>query len=836
MPIAALLLASASVFAQSPEQPVRAVTDPGVVTTRQSITPAGVPSIFQGRVYGVDFGASNGEIWVLGATHVWRLDWRQNKVLDRLPHQGKAGIQSLRYHAASKRAFTASAGKENRIGLGVASAGAHRLLAPHTGEYLSGAMAIAGDTVAVPLIYNNALAVFTADGTAKAKIKTEIAPYAVVLSRDGNTAWVSNWGGRLPRPNELSAPTGYQPNADKVVVDPAGKAASGTLVRIDIAKGAVTHTVEVAPHPMALAWDESKGRLYVASGNQDSIQVIDTTSNRAVASHALKPFSQQVAGIAPTAMTLSPDASRLYVACGGINAVLVMKTADGSIEGMIPTAWYPSSLALSADGRMLAIGSLLGAGSGWRDEPKKRFVHSYRGAVNVVELPDAAQLAAYTLAVAENNRMQGASAAAPNPKAAPKAVPAVAGEPSAIRHVVFIIKENRTYDQLFGDLGKGNGDPSLVLFGADVTPNQRKLAEQFVLFDNFYATGGNSADGHQWVTQANQNAYTMLPGYAGRSYPFDGSDPLAISSGGLFWETALAKGHSVRIYGEYAGTMRDKRDRHRMLEEWKNGADFAGEFNVTAPIAALNKVLAKNFAPYSLAVPDVARARIFLADLAKWQREGSMPNLVVMLLPSDHTSGASPGASTAKAMVADNDLAVGQVVEGLSKSPFWKSMAIFIVEDDAQNGVDHVDGHRTVALVASPFARRGHIDSTFYSQQSMLKTIELILGLPTLSLFDLIANDMRAAFQDTPDLTPFESVQPAQSLFEKNPPLQALKGPARKAAADSSRMKWDVPDAAPTGRLNQILWGMVKGWNTPYPGVRQAVFAPLSLDVDDDDR
>jgi hypothetical protein len=329
----------------------------------------------------------------------------------------------------------------------------------------------------------------------------------------------------------------------------------------------------------------------------------------------------------------------------------------------------------------------------------------------------------------------------------------------------------------------------------------------------------------------------MLPGYLGRSYPYDGSDPLAISAGGLLWDTGLAKGHSVRVYGEYAGMMRDGHDRrHRMLEQWKNGASFDREFSVTAPIAALNKVLAKHFPPYSLAIPDVVRASIFLGDLKNWEKDGKMPNLVVMLLPSDHTSGASPGASTAKAMVADNDLAVGQVVEALSKSQFWKSMAIFVVEDDAQNGVDHVDGHRTVALVASPYARRGHIDSTFYSQQSIVKTIGLMLGLPALSLFDLIANDMRAAFQDTPDLTPFTALQPAQSLFEKNPPLKALHGPARRAAIDSSRMKWDVPDAAPTGRLNEILWGMVKGWDKPYPGVRQAVFAPLSLEVDDDDR
>ena len=213
-----------------------------------------------------------------------------------------------------------------------------------------------------------------------------------------------------------------------------------------------------------------------------------------------------------------------------------------------------------------------------------------------------------------------------------------------------------------------------------------------------------------------------------------------------------------------------------------------------------------------------------------------MPNLVFLQLPSDHTQGTSPGGHTPKAMVADNDLALGQIVEGLTKTPFWKKMAIFVVEDDAQNGVDHVDGHRTVALAISPYVRRGHVDSTFYSQQSILKTIELIHGLPALSLFDLIANEMRASFQDEPAYEDYAAVTPAQSLFDRNPEIQALSGPARQAALDSLKMRWDVPDAVPSGRVNRILWHQVKGWNTPYPGVRRAVFAPLAMDLDDDER
>ena len=213
-----------------------------------------------------------------------------------------------------------------------------------------------------------------------------------------------------------------------------------------------------------------------------------------------------------------------------------------------------------------------------------------------------------------------------------------------------------------------------------------------------------------------------------------------------------------------------------------------------------------------------------------------MPNLTILQLPSDHTTGTSADWSTPKAMVADNDLAVGQIVEALTHSKFWPKMAIFIVEDDAQNGVDHVDGHRTTAFLASPYIRRGHVDSTFYSHQSILKTIELMLGLPTMSLFDLIANDMRLSFTEAADLTPFTAVMPKQDLFEQNPPVKKLAGRGREAAKQSAAMDWSKPDAVPTERLNRILWGSIKGWNTKYPQPRTSVFSPLSLEVEDEER
>jgi hypothetical protein len=371
------------------------------------------------------------------------------------------------------------------------------------------------------------------------------------------------------------------------------------------------------------------------------------------------------------------------------------------------------------------------------------------------------------------------------------------------------------------------------MFGEAVTPNQHKLAREFVTLDNFYAAGGNSADGHQWLTQANEVAYCLWPGYEGRSYPYDGSDPLAYSAGGFIWESAQKMRKTVRIFGEYAGETPTSREaRAEFLKQWKDGADFTAKWNIVAPIAPLNKILAKNFPAYSTNIPDVVRAQIFISELKKME---TMPNLTLIQLPSNHTQGTASGASSAKAMVADNDLAVGQIVDALSHSKFWKTMQIFIIEDDAQNGVDHVDGHRSPALAVGPYIRRGAVDSTFYSNPGMLKTIELILGLPAMSLFDLIAADMRASFTDQPDFTPFTVEQPKHDLFEMNPPLKVLHGQARKHAVASLKMEFDSPDRAPAGKLNRILWADAKGYPAKYPALIRSIFAPFGMDLDDDD-
>jgi DNA-binding beta-propeller fold protein YncE len=823
--------------AQTAEKPVRAVTDPGVITTRQNITPAGVQAVFQGRVYGVAFAGSSEEVWALTSGSVYRMNWRANRLLAHVPYDGTAGLAGIRYDAASRRMLVTGARKAV-VRLFSIGDQAEQIGTDLPGA-LAGSLAAGGGIALVPVISDNRLILFDlAQKRELGSVDTGKVPFGAVMNAAGTVAYVSNWGGRVPRAGDLTAPTGLRPDSDRVVVNERGIASTGSLTRIELASRRATHSIPVGLHPTSMAWDERRGRLYVANNNEDSISVVDTGRQRVVSTFALEPFGKKLAGVAPTALVLSGDGATLYAACGGLNAVAVLRASDGAMLGLIPTAWYPNDLALSPDGRYLAVSTLLGVGSGWRGDPAKRYVHAVRGSVHVVPVPDWGQLASYTTAVAENNHINlSAAARTRSEKPTPVAVPERSGDPSLIEHVVYIIKENRTYDQVFGGMEKGNGDPSLVMFGPEVTPNHHRLADQFVLLDNFYANGGNSGDGHQWVTQANETGYCLWPGYTGRSYPFDGSDPVAYSKAGFIWEAALSMKKTVRVYGEFAGRMSGiKQSREELLKRWEAGESFANEWHITAPIAPLNDILERSYPSYSTAIPDVIRARIFLNDLERWKREGSMPNLVILQLPSDHTFGTTPGRSSPKAMVADNDLAMGQIVDALSHSPFWKKMAIFVVEDDAQNGVDHVDGHRTVALVIGPYVRRDYVDSTMYSQVSMLKTIELILGLPSLSLFDLIANAMGASFTNEPDFRPYDAEVPRQSLYEVNPPLSALKGEALRAARDSMKMRFEVPDAAPTERLNRILWGAVRGWRTPYPAPARGAFAPLSLDLDDEDR
>jgi YVTN family beta-propeller protein len=850
--------------------PTASVVDPGVIPSRQAISPAGLQSIFDSRVYGVTFGEDGRSIYTAtlsqNGSQIYQIDLNTNRMVDVRSSSATVGMQGLIFdpvtHAPLMSGLTGSGKGQGSAGQLVLLGKSNTVLADHLGSNQIGAVSVGsaknshGQRLAVvALTFNDQAAILDIDTKENRTVKTGIAPFGAVVNTDSSVAYVSNWGGRFAHTGETTAATGPQPGADQALVDDRGVASSGTVVRIDLLSGQVTDTIAVGLHPSGLAWDGKQHRLYVANSNSDTVSIIDTTSNKVVETISLQPFNRKVAGISPESVAISPDHTRLYVACAGINAVAVLDVAArrSQVVGIIPTGWYPDNVVVSPDGKSIAVATLLGVGSGWnspnllarekRDgmvpglNMHRRYVHAYRGTVHIISVPDADELMRYSIAVAENNHLQLAGdapspqeAQKPNPHAAPQPVPARAGEPSLIDHVIYVVKENRSYDQYFGSLGKGNGDPSLNVYGDEVVPNQRKLARDFVLLDNLFANGGNSADGHQWLTQATETDYSYWPGYNGRSYPKNGDDPLAIAGSGFLWDYAIANHNTFADFGEYVGEIGGAKGDQRasLLEQYKQGSDFAATFSTKAPIAKLNQYLIKDYPAYSLNVPDVVRARIFSRHLKQWEATGSMPNLVMVQLPSDHTAGTTPGFSTPKSMLADNDMAVGQLVDAVSHSKFWKSTLILIVEDDAQDGLDHVDGHRTVALTVSPYTRRGSIDSTFYSQVSMVKTIELILGLPSMTVFDFIANDMRHSFQQTPDATPYTAVEPQQSIYELNPQLDALKGQDKADAIASKKMDWREPDDVPTEKLNGILWRNAMHTNYPLWKRNSAVFQPAS--------
>ncbi len=876
----------------APPPPRREISDPGTIATTQRVAPAGVQSVFTDRVFGVRFGTRPGEIWVSIHGAAYHLGWRDNAVLSSAAFDGRAGVQGVAIDPVTSRALVTSVGRlpadvalsripgSDRLARtkSVAQLSAYdggdsaivRWTSPALGDYIAGSPAVAlranasgHRVVVVPLPANDALAVLdAADGTLLKTIPLGVLPVAAAISTDGSVAYVSNLGGRKPGARDRSAKQCCDPFAELVRVDARGMAQPGSVTRVDLVAGTVRKVIPVGSHPTGVVWDERSERLYIANGNSDAVSVIDTRRDSVVKTIAISPFRERKIGLAPTAVALSPDATTLFVTLGGVNAVAVYGVPGGQLRGLVPTGWYPTSVDVSDDGHTIAVGSLFGVGSGIGRTLglTGRYVHSYRGSVNVIPKPSVAELAAYTTAVAHNNRLtlktdSAGPTLALRRNVAARAVPERPGEPSLIDHVVYIVRENRTFDQVFGDIGKGASDSSLVQYGRDVTPNAHALVERFVLLDHFFATGGNSADGHNWLTQANETEYPMWPLYTGRSYPSEGVDPLAYSSGGFLWEAAQAKGKAVTVFGEYAPSPSwdSASVRVSLLAQYRdsqphNPAFFRRlvaqrRYNTRSDIRSLDRVLVREYPGWTQTIPDVVKADVILEHLREWESKHAMPNLVLVILPSDHTEGTSPGWCTPKACVADNDLALGRIVEGLSHSSFWKSMAILAVEDDAQNGVDHIDGHRTVALVASPYARRGVIDPTFYSQPSMVKTIELMLGLPALSLFDLVATDMRASFigsEEAPNFAPYSAVVPRQSLFEVNEQVGSITGPRaaerRRAALASARMNFRDPDAAPSELLNRILWHDARGWGVPYPDVKRSLFFPMALDLTDEER
>jgi YVTN family beta-propeller protein len=702
---------------------------------------------------------------------------------------------------------------------------------------------------------NNVQLVNLKQGQVQQVVPVGVAPYMISAPKS-DRLYVSNWGGDPPNKGDATAKS----SGTDVRIDPkTGIANQGTVSILDPAPGRwqQSKTIQVGLHPSGMALSANRQFLYVANANSDTISVVDTQTNEVKETIVCRPEARLPFGSGTNAIVLSPDQKTLYVANGTNNCLAVVRLGsrstpakevqaqDSKLVGLIPTGWYPGAIVVSADGKKLFIANVKGIGAlslqqvgqkEPRPEAKGRNSHDHLGSVSIIDVPDDAQLAKYTAEVNANNRLAYSVAGLekPRPGVKPVPVPVRHGEPSVIEYVIYVIKENRTYDQVFGDMKEGNGDPKLCIFGENVTPNHHALARQFTLFDNFYCSGVLSADGHQWVNEAYVTDY-LEKAFGGftRSYPYDGADPLAYASSGFLWDNALARKKTLRNYGEFAKTVgaslaapvggEVKDTKTAKLPSWTDVfTDFKDrtgkfKFDVKANIHTLEPYTHPGYPSFVMSIPDVYRARVFIDELQQFEKKGQLPNLIYLFLPTDHTSGTNPGLPTPAAMVADNDLALGRVVEAVSKSKFWPKTCIFVVEDDPQNGFDHVDGHRTVALVISPYTKRKFVDHTNYNQTGMVKTIELILGLPPMNQLDLSATAMRNCFQPNPDLTPYNCVPNQIALDQMNPPLKVLNDKARYWAEKSLALDFSDADLANEDTLNRILWHAVKGYDVRYP-------------------
>ncbi len=626
-------------------------------------------------------------------------------------------------------------------------------------------------------------------------------PHSCVFGADGRHLYVSNWGGRSVS-----------------VVDTE----KGRRVR-DIAVG-------IRPNDMTVSKD---GRLFVACAGDNTVHVIQTKAledmapdasparrlpenTREIISTSLYPQSPE--GSTPDAVAVSPDGKTLFVANADNNNVLVVDISSSLFEdakrngesvsvvnGFIPVGWYPTAVCVSPDSKTLFVGNGKGLASrpnypstdGALVKKKNRnaspafdyIPRTLEGSVSFIARPDAAQMVAYTEQVRRNSPYTPESLhRAPIRSAG--VIPDKVGDPCPIKHVLYIIKENRTYDQVFGDMkdaaGKpiGNGDPSLAIYGENVTPNHHQLARDYVLLDNLYCNSEVSVDGHSWcdaamATDFNQRSWILsyskhgiLPGNAEMETP----------SAGYLWDLCKRHGVSFKTYGE--------------------GSKKVPSVNRGRWVGAR----------------DMDKVKCWIEDLQEAEKTGTLPQFMIMSLGENHTRGTTPDAFKPDACVGSNDLGLGRLVEAASKSKFWNEMAIFVIEDDAQNGPDHVDAHRTAGLVISPYCKRGVVDSTLYSTASMVRTMELILGLPPLTQYDAGATPMFNCFGTEAKVTPYEPIMPRIDLMAKN----TAKSPGAK---ESAKMNFREYDRAPEDALNRILWAEAKGVDAPYPTpIHRAVF------------
>lgn len=614
-------------------------------------------------------------------------------------------------------------------------------------------------------------------------IPVQVTPYQTTLSADGKRLFVSNWS-------------------------------SQSVSVINTETNTVEQTIPVGSNPNDMKLSDD-GRLFVACSNDNTVYVIDTNTLQVLEHLSTTQTPHAPEGSTPDALAIDAKHKLLYIANADNNSLAVARIDDrahSTVIGFVPTGWYPSALALVGGGDTLYIGNAKGE----EGHPDPNGPHSplavkgeqvsiktvQTSTMEVVSVEDLKEkLPRWTATVASNTPYSDSLLSEARPPKEPSILPQSIHEGSPIRHVIYIIKENRTYDQEFGDLPHANGDSRLTIFGEKVTPNQHALAKEYVTFDNLYCDGEVSVDGHSWsnsayATDFNEKQWPPLyGGHSNASY----SVRAMVPSAGHLWDLAKRKGLTYRSYGENAAR-----------------ASTGGEMGAAPGAEGLDGHVSPDYGR-GLSIRDTDRVAVFLKEFKQYEANfGSsdpnkrLPNYIVMSMPEDHTAGTKSGAYTPQAMVANNDYAIGQLVDAVSHSPYWSSTAIFIIEDDAQDGSDHVDARRTVGLAISPYVKRGIVDSTLYSTSSMVRSMELLLGLPPMSQYDAAAMPMYASFGTKPVVTPFSVIKPMIDVNVKN--TKDSYG-----AEASNKMDLSEPDRAPMHALNEIVWKSIKGADSPMP-------------------
>lgn len=599
---------------------------------------------------------------------------------------------------------------------------------------------------------------------------------------------------------------------------------AASVAVVDPERGVVERRIPVGDHPCDLVDSRDGARLFVANANHNTVSVVDVAAGRTSETIVTSVDPRAPTGSTPNAVALDRTGSRLVVANADNNCLAVVDISRPGRSrplGFLPVGWYPTAVAVDAASGTIVVTNGKGRGSwatnlappdtgGWCGYLSYPLLG--RGGLSIIADPDERALAKGSKQVLAN--MPAAPGEKPK-RAKDCPIPASPGRKSPIKYVFYIFKENRTYDQVMGDIAKGNGDAKLCIFGDNVSPNHHAIANEFVLLDNTYVEADGSSDGHNWGMAAYSTDYVTKSAGTNPVYDYEGGNPLSAPSGGYLWDAAARAGVSYRSYGEYVFNPADPRD------------------TVVASVDGLRGHIAPRYRGYDTDYSDLDRYAAWLEEFDRYDRDGGLPQLSIIRLPNDHTTGTCRDKLTPRAMVAQNDLALGMMVDRISRSRYWKESAIFVIEDDAANGPDHVDAHRTVALVASPWAKRGAVDSRLYTNAGMLRTIELILGLQPMSQFDAGATPMFESFTGTPDFTPYTHRPARLDVTEKN-----LAGAYGQALSES--LNWSVADVVPTDELNEILWYNERGagaWAPPL--VRGAFTARLAAqgrtDEDDDD-